>query len=79
MKMLRIVAKKDGFRRCGVAHTGTQTYPLDRFTAAQRKVLEAEPNLVVDEVYVEDPKPSQDEDTGKAGVKGGPVGGGKKN
>ena len=54
MKMLRIVSKRDGFRRCGVAHSGQATdYPMDRFSKKDRERLEAEDMLVVHEVEVE--------------------------
>ena len=46
--MIRITAKKDGFRRCGVAHPKSATdHPDNRFTAEQLKILQAEPMLVV--------------------------------
>jgi len=49
--MIRIIAKKDGFRRCGIAHSKEATeYPADHFTAEQLKALKAEPMLVVSEV-----------------------------
>ncbi|MBN3237672.1 hypothetical protein H5A46_10005 [Pectobacterium versatile] len=45
---IQITARNDGFRRCGMAHSAkTQTYPDDRFTAAQLAVLENEPQLIV--------------------------------
>jgi len=45
---IQITAKRDGFRRCGMAHSDkTQTYADDHFSAAQLKVLEAEDQLVV--------------------------------
>lgn len=43
-----ITAKRDGFRRCGIAHPGTPTtYQDDAFTAEQLQALQAEPMLVV--------------------------------
>ena len=43
-----ITAKRDGFRRLGIAHSAQGTaYPDDHFTAAQLSVLKAEPMLVV--------------------------------
>lgn len=49
--MIRITAKKDGFRRCGVAHTKSATdHPDSRFTAEQLKTLQAEPMLVVQQL-----------------------------
>lgn len=45
---VKITAKRDGFRRCGIAHSETTTtWPDDHFTRAQLRELEAEPNLVV--------------------------------
>lgn len=46
--MIRITSKKDGFRRCGVAHPKTATEYLDgRFSAKELKILQAEPQLDV--------------------------------
>ena len=45
---IRITSKRDGFRRCGIAHTGTEVYPDDRFTPAELAALQAESLLVVD-------------------------------
>ncbi len=46
--MIRITAKRDGFRRCGVAHPARPTdHPDDRFTEEQLAVMQAEPGLVV--------------------------------
>ncbi|GAB7078761.1 HI1506-related protein [Megalodesulfovibrio paquesii] len=43
-----IIAKKDGFRRCGVSHSGQPTtWPEDRFTPEELAILQAEPMLVV--------------------------------
>lgn len=51
--MIRITAKRDGFRRCGVAHPKAATdYPNNRFTAEQLETLQAEPMLVVQVVQV---------------------------
>lgn len=45
---IQITAKRDGFRRCGIAHSDkTQTYADDHFTAAQLQALKAEDQLVV--------------------------------
>lgn len=45
---IQITAKRDGFRRCGIAHSETTTtYPDGHFTDTQVRELEAEPNLVV--------------------------------
>ncbi|WP_085211635.1 HI1506-related protein [Methylomagnum ishizawai] len=46
---IRITSKRDGFRRCGVAHPATPTeYPADRFTNEQIARLRAEPMLFVE-------------------------------
>jgi len=46
---IKITAKKDGFRRCGIAHPAAATeYPADKFTPKELKVLQAEPMLVVE-------------------------------
>jgi len=46
--MIIITSKKDGFRRCGIAHPATTTeYPDDRFTEEELEVLRKEPMLVV--------------------------------
>jgi len=53
-KMLRIHSMQDGFRRAGVAHKkGAVDHELAAFTKEQRKQLEEEPMLVVQEVEVE--------------------------
>ncbi len=46
--MIIITSKKEGFRRCGVAHPTTPTeHPDDAFTPEQIKALHDEPMLVV--------------------------------
>ena len=46
--MIVITSKREGFRRCGVAHSRTPTeYEDDRWTDAELKRLENEPNLTV--------------------------------
>lgn len=57
--MIRITAKKDGFRRAGRAHVGTQDYPDGTFTQEELSALKAEPLLVVEEVVT--PKPAKPE------------------
>jgi len=52
--MIRITAKRDGFRRAGMAHYGTLDHKEGTFTDAQLEALYAEPMLVVDEVDVPD-------------------------
>lgn len=47
--MIRITAKRPGFRRCGVAHPAAPTdYPDDHFSAEQLAMLRAEPMLTVE-------------------------------
>lgn len=49
--MIRIISKKDGFRRCGIAHSSKPTdYPDDQFSKKELKRLKAEPMLVVQEL-----------------------------
>ena len=49
--MIRITSKKDGFRRCGVAHPKVATdHPDGRFSKKQLGLLKSEPMLVVEEV-----------------------------
>lgn len=56
-KMIRIVAKRDGFRRCGVRHSASGAdHPTDQFSKDEMKILLAEPMLVVHEVEVPDGK-----------------------
>jgi hypothetical protein len=46
--VIRVTAKRAGFRRCGVAFASTATdFPASKFTADQLKRLQAEPMLVV--------------------------------
>lgn len=49
--MIRIISKKEGFRRCGVAHSETPTdYDDDHFTEEELERLNKEPMLIVFEV-----------------------------
>ena len=48
--MIRITANRNGFRRAGMAHYGTQEYPDGFFDAETLASLKAEPMLVVEEV-----------------------------
>jgi hypothetical protein len=48
--MIRITAKIDGFRRCGIAHGKTPTeYADEKFSRKELEILKAEPNLTVEE------------------------------
>lgn len=49
MKMLRVISKKDGFRRAGRAWTGVTEVPAGEFNKTQLAALMAEPKLVVQE------------------------------
>jgi len=65
--MIRITAKKDGFRRCGIAHGKEPVeYPDDRFSPAQLKQLRAEPMLVVEVLKAESEKTAAKPGKGKA-------------
>jgi hypothetical protein len=58
--MIIITSKKDGFRRCGVAHSARPTeHQDDAFTPEQLAELQADPMLVVELVEVKDGKPAQ--------------------
>ena len=48
---IKIVSKRNGFRRCGVEHPDKPViYPDDRFADEELEILRAEPMLVVSEV-----------------------------
>ncbi|NNG05318.1 MAG: hypothetical protein HKM95_14635 [Inquilinus sp.] len=50
-KILRITAKRAGFRRCGVAHPDQPVdHAADRFSREQVEILKADPMLVVHEL-----------------------------
>lgn len=45
---VQITARRDGFRRLGIAHSAkTTTYDDDHFTDAELAILENDPNLIV--------------------------------
>ena len=49
--MIRIISKKDGFRRCGVAHPETPTdYDDGHFSKKELERLKNEPMLIVQEL-----------------------------
>lgn len=57
--MIIITAKKDGFRRCGVAHSAKPVeYQDDAFTPDQLAELQADPMLVVELTEAKDSKPA---------------------
>ena len=72
-KKIRIVSKKEGFRRCGMAHSEVPTFhDPDVFDNGQLADLEAEPMLIVDEVDVPDKDiPDKDGAVKKESAKGG--------
>ncbi|MOA32044.1 hypothetical protein D3C78_1532330 [compost metagenome] len=46
--IVRIAAKWDGFRRCGIAHPAQPVdHPAERFSADELERLQAEPLLIV--------------------------------
>ena len=46
-KVIEITARREGFRRCGVAHSATtKAWPADAFTPEQLAVLNADPMLI---------------------------------
>ena len=48
---IKIVSKRNGFRRCGVEHLDKPViYPDDRFTEEELELLKSEHMLVVSEV-----------------------------
>ena len=67
--LIQIVSKKDGFRRCGIPHPSSPTtYPDDRFTPKELKILKAETMLVVikvEEKAVKEKKVKKDDNKGK--------------
>lgn len=68
--MIRITSKVDGFRRGGLAHSRKATdYPDGYFSDAQLAQLEAEPNLVVQQLP--DGTPAHDDGTYDAGYAAG--------
>ena len=65
MKIVRIAARRPGFRRAGIAHPETPVdHPADRFNAKELAALKAEPALIV--VELELPDAAEGEDTAKA-------------
>lgn len=61
---IQITARRDGFRRLGIAHSAAgHTWPDDQFTAKELAVLESDPNLIVVRVSgVDATAPSLDKD-----------------
>ncbi|OGB82021.1 MAG: hypothetical protein A2496_05305 [Burkholderiales bacterium RIFOXYC12_FULL_60_6] len=62
--MIRIVSKKEGFRRCGVAHPkGPVEYPDGHWTEEQLAALQAEPMLVVQSIPPAEPPVDKSHDS----------------
>ena len=58
-----IQSRKDGFRRCGVAHSAERTeYPDGHWSDADLAILKAEPQLMVVEVQAAAADPAADDD-----------------
>lgn len=69
-KILRITAKRDGFRRAGIAHRDTAVdHPIDRFTSKEIAALKGEKMLVVQELDATD-APAAAATKGTKGEKG---------
>lgn len=63
--MIRIRSRRDGFRRCGVAHPAIPVeYPDDRWTAEELEMLQADPMLMVE--VIAGGEPPSDEAIGEA-------------
>jgi hypothetical protein len=61
--MIRIKAKRNNFRRAGIAHPDKWTeYPDDAFTPEQIAALKAETMLIVQVVAPEPPEPDAGDD-----------------
>lgn len=69
-KIVCITAKKDGFRRAGMAHSAAATdHAAEEFDAKRLALLKAEPMLVVQEIDLPD-EPLATDDPGKGTGKG---------
>lgn len=53
---LRVITRRDGFRRAGREWSGTTTVPLSELTAKQVEAIKAEPAFEVDLVDIEPAK-----------------------
>lgn len=54
-----IRSRREGFRRCGIAHSvAPTTYPDNQFGASQLDALRSEPMLIVEEAVVGDEEKS---------------------
>lgn len=58
---IKIVSSKDGFRRCGVAHSKeTTVYKDGKFTTEQTEILKGESMLMVEIIKPERTTPQKD-------------------
>lgn len=72
MQIVRIKAKRDGFRRCGVAHPKAPTdHAADRFTPAELEILQADPMLSVELIEGEAPSGGSGSTDSSGSVSGG--------
>jgi len=55
--MIRIISKKEGFRRCGIAHSEKPVdYEDDHFTEKELERLKNEPMLILQELPNPEPE-----------------------
>lgn len=54
MKMIRVIAKKDGFRRAGRAWSGSTEVPASEFSEAQIEQLQAESDKPAGQLVVQE-------------------------
>lgn len=69
MKMIRVIAKKDGFRRAGRAWSGTTELPANELTKEQIEQLEAESDKPGGQLVVQEFEEDKPEAAAKAPVK----------
>jgi len=56
---IRITSKKEGFRRCGIAHSEKPVIYADgQFSKKELAALEAEPMLIVEKISVQEAQKS---------------------
>mgnify|MGYP001555718856 CR=1 FL=1 len=56
---IKIVARRDGYRRCGMAHSANGAeHATSKFSAAQLKTLREDAGLIVTDVEVDAPAKS---------------------
>jgi hypothetical protein len=75
-RILRIAARSDGYRRCGVAHPAAATdHAMGRFSAEQIERMKADPNLYVHEVDLAAPEAEDPADAAGANSRAAGKGG----